>query len=170
WGKSIYRTITEKTEFYKTFVLNCKSNSSRKAYICLEMKFLKTILVFAMVFLVLVSSSSFMVGIHWCGGEIYSLALSEAEDCGMEKKVPPCHKHIVASCCDDDAILHEGDGFKASISDITLTVSPPLDLALADVILSEVVPSVAFLQPRYYNYDPPLRSHDLTVSHRVFLI
>jgi hypothetical protein len=135
------------------------------------MKFLKTISVFAMAFLVLVSSSSFMVGIHWCGGEIQNIALlSKAEGCEMQKNLPPCHKHVTAPCCEDETILHEGEGFKASVSDIAISISPTLDLELPHVILSEVIPSVPFLQSDYYNYDPPLRSYDLNVSHRVFLI
>jgi hypothetical protein len=136
----------------------------------LEMKFFKTISVFVMTLLVLVSSSSFVVGIHWCGGHIYSIALAQAEDCGMEKNVPACHKPVSTSCCDDDVILHEGEGFKASLSSITLSAFPPLDLELPGVLVSEVIPSTPFLRPNYYNYDPPLRSCDLTVSHRVFLI
>jgi hypothetical protein len=135
------------------------------------MKFLKTISVFTMAFLVLFSSSSFMVGIHWCAGEIQSMALlSEADGCEMEKNLPPCHKHVSEPCCEDETILHQGEGFKASVSDIAISISPTLDLELPHVILSEVIPSVPFLHPDYYDYDPPLRSYDLTVSHRVFLI
>jgi hypothetical protein len=135
------------------------------------MKFLKTISVFTMAFLVLVSSSSFLVGIHWCGGEIQSMALlSQAEGCEMEKNLPPCHKYASDPCCDDETILHEGQGFKAFVSDINISLSPTVDLELPQIILSEVIPSVPFLQPDYYNYDPPLRSDDLTVSHHVFLI
>ena len=135
------------------------------------MKFLKTISIFTMAFLVLVSSSSFLVGIHWCAGEIQNMALlSKAEGCGMEKNLPPCHKHVAAPCCEDQTILHQGEGFKASVSDIAISVSPTLDLELPHVILSGVIPAVPFLQPEYYNYDPPLRSYDLTISHRVFLI
>ena len=135
------------------------------------MKFLKTISVLAMAFLVLVSSSSFMVGIHWCAGEIQNMALlAKAEGCEMEKNLPPCHKHLAAPCCEDETILHQREGFKASVSDIAISISPTLELELPQVILSEVIPSVPFSQPDYYNYDPPLRSYDLTISHRVFLI
>lgn len=124
-----------------------------------------------MAFLVLVSSSSFMVGIHRCAGEIQNMELlSKAEGCDMQKNLPPCHKHLSAPCCEDEAILHEGEGFKASVSDIAIAISPALALKLPHVILSEIITSVPFLQPDYYNYDPPLRSDDITVSHRVFLI
>jgi hypothetical protein len=135
------------------------------------MKFLKTISVFTMAFLVLVSSSSFMVGIHRCAGEIQNMELlSKAEGCDMQKNLPPCHKHLSVPCCEDETILHEGEGFKTSVADITIAISPALALELPHVILAEVIPSAPFLQPDYYNYDPPLRSDDITVSHRVFLI
>jgi hypothetical protein len=135
------------------------------------MKFLKTISVFAMAFLVLVSSSSFMVDIHLCKDKIWDMGLfSKAVDCEMTKKLPPCHKQMLASCCDDETIVHEGEGFNASASDITVAVPTALDVSLPDVILSVIVPSIPFLHPDYCNYDPPLRSYDLTVSHSVFLI
>ncbi|HZB12283.1 MAG TPA: hypothetical protein VE467_04625 [Chryseolinea sp.] len=135
------------------------------------MKFLKTISIFALAFLVLVSSSSFVVGIHWCRGEIFNLSvLSHAEGCGMEKNVPPCHKQMVASCCEDDTILHEGEGFKASLSDINISASPVLEIQLPAILVAEVIPLIPLLSPDYYNYDPPFRSHDLTVSYSVFLI
>ena len=51
------------------------------------MKAVKTIFVFALALLVLVSSTSFMVGIHFCSGEVADMALfTEAEPCAMEKK------------------------------------------------------------------------------------
>lgn len=96
--------------------------------------------------------------------------LSRAEGCGMEKNVPLCHKHVSEPCCEDETVLHQGEGFKASVPDISVSASPPIDLELPHVILSEVIPAVTFLQPQYYNYDPPLRTYDLTVSHLVFLI
>jgi hypothetical protein len=158
-------------ELYKTFALNCKSIRPEKRIFGKAMKFLKTISIFALAFLVLVSSSSFTIGIHWCSGEIFNLSLlSHAEGCGMEKNVPPCHKQMVASCCEDDTILHEGEGFKASLSDVNLSTSPALEIQLPPVIVAEVVPLIPLLRTDYYNYDPPLRSHDLTVSYSVFLI
>ena len=160
----------KKWNFYKTFVLNCKSICPEKRIFGKVMKFLKTISIFALAFLVLVSSSSFVVGIHWCRGEIFNLSLlSHAEGCGMEKNVPPCHKQMIASCCEDDTILHEGEGFKASLSDINVSASPELEIQLPAILVAEVIPSIP-LSPDYYNYDPPLRSHDLTVSYSVFLI
>lgn len=135
------------------------------------MKLLKTIGVFALTILVLLSSSSFLVGVHFCKGSLKQVAiLAKAEGCEKEKKLPPCHKHLASPCCEDETIVHEGEGFKASFSHVTISPSLPQDIALPEVILAEVIPSLPSSKPSYYNYDPPLRSYDLTVTHRVFLI
>jgi len=135
------------------------------------MKIIKTISVVALALLVLLSSTSFMVGIHFCGGKMKNVALlSKAEDCGMEKKIPPCHRHLAKSCCEDQAIVHEAEGFKASFHKIDISPSTAIDIDLPQVVLAEIIPAAALLQFRYYNYDPPLRSSDLTITHSVFLI
>jgi hypothetical protein len=135
------------------------------------MKLFRTISAFTLAFLVLISSSSFMVGVHLCAGKVQDVAMfSHPEKCEMEKKTPPCHKHLSDPCCDEETIIHQGEGFKASLTDITISPVSVSDLDLAEVIISEVIPSVPSLKTHYYNYDPPLRSLDLTVSHHVFLI
>lgn len=112
-----------------------------------------------------------MVGIHLCAGEVQNIALfTKAAGCEKEKNLPPCHKHESAPCCDDETIIHKGEGFKASIAHITISSAPVLDFELPVVVISEVIPSAPISQTQYYNYDPPLRSYDLTVSHQVFLI
>ena len=135
------------------------------------MKAVKTIFVFALALLVLVSSTSFMVGIHFCSGEVADMALfTEAEPCAMEKNLPPCHKQVSNPCCEDKSIVHEGDGFKVSFYKIALSPSTAVDVEAAEVILAEIIPSAPASPSSWYNYDPPLRSYDLTVTHRVFLI
>ena len=134
------------------------------------MKLFRTISSFALAFLVLVSSTSFMVGIHFCKGEIKHLALfRNADGCEKEKELPPCHKHLASSCCDDESVLHEGEGFKASVSDISIGASD-IDMDVPAIIVAEIIPTNRVKKTDFYNYDPPLRSLDLTVTHRVFLI
>jgi hypothetical protein len=135
------------------------------------MKLLKTISVFALAFLVLISSSSFTVGIHLCAGKIQGMAFfSQAEKCAMEQKLPPCHKPMADPCCDDATIVHEGDGFEGSFASITISAAPALDCDVPLVIVAEVIPDTPFSKISYRSYDPPLRSFDLTVTHQVFLI
>lgn len=135
------------------------------------MKQFRSILSVAFAVLVLFSSSSFMVGVHLCGGHVQDVALfTKSEGCAMEKKMPPCHKHESKPCCEDETILHQGEDFQASVTNISLAPIPAMDMELPSVLISEVIPSAPVARIQYYNYDPPLRDNDLTVSLQVFLI
>ena len=121
--------------------------------------------------LVLFSSSSFIVGIHLCMGHVQDIALfTNADDCGMEVSIPACHRPQSKPCCENEAIIHTGDDFKATVNGVVLPQVPVVDLELPHVLLSEIIPSVQLSPGQYYNYDPPLRQADLTVSLQVFLI
>ena len=131
----------------------------------------RSILVLSFALLVLFSGSSFVVGVHLCGGDIQNVALfTKAEGCEMEKKLPPCHKQLSKPCCEDETIIHEGEDFKVSSTDITISEASFLDIELPPVVVSEIIPSSPVSRIRFYNYDPPLRAGDLTVSLQVFLI
>ncbi|MBA4054415.1 MAG: hypothetical protein C0490_06875 [Marivirga sp.] len=135
------------------------------------MKQYRSILSVAFAFLVLFSSSSFMVGVHFCSGQIQNIALfTKADDCEMEKRMPPCHKKLVKPCCEDETIVHKGEDFKVSVANLTISAVPVIDMDLPPVLISEVIPSSPVSHITFYNYDPPLRAADLTVSYQVFLI
>lgn len=135
------------------------------------MKQYRSILSYAIAFLVLFSSSSFIIGIHLCSGEIQNMALfSKAAGCEKERKLPPCHRHESAPCCQDETVVHEAQGFKVDVTKISIAAFPVVDVVQQAVLLAEVIPSAIISHTQYYNYDPPLRSSDLTVSHQVFLI
>jgi hypothetical protein len=121
--------------------------------------------------LALLSSTSFMVGIHICMGEVQNIALfGKADSCQKEKALPACHKKIKPACCQDELVYHDGTDFNGSIEHIQLVVPAPLDLEQPLLLISEVIPASPFAKLKYYQYTPPLRSCDLTVQHRAFLI
>ncbi len=135
------------------------------------MKQYRSILSYAFTILVLFSSSSFMIGIHLCGGQIQNIALfTKAEGCGMEKKMPPCHKHESKPCCQDETVVHDAQDFKGNINQINIAVSPILDIVQPAVLIAEVIPSSISIIKHYANYDPPIRTTDVTVDLQVFLI
>ena len=136
------------------------------------MKYCRSILSVFFTFLVLFSSSSFIVGIHLCSGRVQDVALfTHAKDCGMEKQaMPPCHRPESKPCCENEAIVHDGDDFKASVKGVMLPLVSVMDLELPHVLLAEVIPSIQLTPSEFYNYDPPLRKTDLTVSLQVFII
>lgn len=135
------------------------------------MKQHRSILSFAFAILVLFSSSSFMVGLHICSGEIQNIALfTKADACEMEKRMPPCHSHESKPCCEDESIIHQGEDFQALMTDISVSPMSALDIELAPIVISEVIPSTPFSRTHFHNYDPPIRATDLIVSFQVFLI
>jgi hypothetical protein len=135
------------------------------------MKAIRTISAVLLALLVLVSSTSFMVGFHICMGEVQNVALfGKADGCEKEKSLPACHKHMKPACCEDEAFFHEGDDFKASMEHIHIVALSPIDIEQPLVLIAEVIPTAEISRTQYYDYDPPLRSSDLTVSLQVFLI
>lgn len=134
------------------------------------MKLFRSILSIALALLVLISSTSFMVGMHFCGGHVQDIALfSKAEPCMMELKTPPCHKQA-EPCCDDETVVHKGQEFKAQAAQPHLLAPSPIDIEQPQVLISEIIPSSAVSKVKYLNYDPPLPLQDLVVEHHVFLI
>lgn len=135
------------------------------------MKVLRTISVVVLAFLVVLSSSNFMLGIHLCAGEVQDVAfLSKAEACEMELKLPPCHRHLPAPCCEDETILHESEDLKIAATNFSLAAPLAMEPIGATVLVSEIIPSAPASRSTYAPYHPPLRWHDITVANRVFLI
>jgi hypothetical protein len=135
------------------------------------MKTLRTLSVLFFALLVLVSSTSFLVGVHFCQGEVENISLFvKAEGCEREQKLPPCHRHMQAPCCDDETVVHSGDHFNTCSNHIHVIAPVAVDIAEQAVLIAEVIPSGALQPRRYFLYDPPLRSADLTVEHHTFLI
>jgi hypothetical protein len=88
----------------------------------------------------------------------------------MEKKMPPCHKPQTKPCCEDETIIHNGEDFKVTTTDVSVSPDPASDMPLPHVIISEVIPSAPVSRTSFHHYSPPLRAADLTISFQVFLI
>lgn len=135
------------------------------------MKAAKTIATAALAMLILVSSTSFMVGMHLCMGEVQSIALfSKADGCEKERELPPCHRHSTPPCCDDETVVHNADDFRMVSAELHISIAAPTDLEQPLVLISEVIPDAPVESFSHLKYDSPLRSADLTVENRVFLI
>lgn len=135
------------------------------------MKAFRAISAILLAVLVLVSSTSFMIGMHVCMGKVQNVALFEkADGCERERTLPPCHRHLKAPCCEDETVIHEGDDFKASAAHFHTVAPVPVDVEQPSVLIAEVIPSSPLSRVQYYNYDPPLLSPDITVEQQVFVI
>ena len=135
----------------------------------LTMNLLRSIVSIGFAFLVLVSSTQFMVGIHRCGDQVRHVALfDKAEACDMERQLPPCHRIAATSCCQDVTVIHEDEDFSVEWNSIEWSVLSADAVTTTSLIVSEIVPSS--VSPDPLNYSPPLRSVDHTVALQVFLI
>lgn len=135
------------------------------------MKFLKTIAHLCLATLMLVSSTSFTVGMHFCGKELQRLAVfSKAAGCELEKQASPCTTEAVPGCCDNETIIHDAEDATASVTQIPVPAVAQADVEQPPVFISEIIPSSPFSQTALIDYDAPLPSPDLTISLQVFLI
>jgi hypothetical protein len=138
------------------------------------MKFIKSIVSSTLALLVLVSSSSFMVNMHFCGGHVQSVSLIEdAAACPMEV-LPPCHKKMAvkkSGCCEDKHVAFEGKDFNTQVQDFSplywqvINVVPSLPMIMEMIQLNE-----ALAYSNHTPYKPPIVERDIPVLVQSFLI
>lgn len=133
---------------------------------------LRTISSLLLALLVLASSTSFVVGVHLCGGRVDNVAfLQKASPCPMEQKLPPCHK-AKSSCCDDALITHDAQELKNDITHFDLTVYSTPWVIQYPVLIAEIIPAITNATTSSFRlYDPPsLYTDDRPATLQVFRI
>jgi hypothetical protein len=116
--------------------------------------------------LVLMASSSFMVGLHFCGDKV-GMAIFSKADCGMQTNLTPCHQQS-KPCCDDEVIVHPAQDFKNTFNEFHLQPQLVAEL-VSPVVVSEIVSENSY-QTDFTDYQPPARTCDLSVALQVFRI
>ncbi len=139
------------------------------------MKLLKSIVSSVLALLVLVSSSSFMVNMHFCGGHVQSVSLiKEATPCPMEVQLPPCHKKMAvkkSGCCEDKQVAFEGKDFNTLVQDFSTFAWQASNWVVTLPMIMEVIQvseSLAFSNRTPYK--PPIVERDIPVLVQSFLI
>lgn len=137
------------------------------------MKIFRTILCSLLALLVLISSSSFTVNMHLCGGHVQSVSVIEkATPCAMElAKTPPCHKSMAKkkSCCTEDHITFEGKSFKSH--EVTSLLLLQSFWVVELPLISDLnIPVASATEFHLSQYSPPLIDRDITLQLRSFLI
>ncbi len=164
----VYKWFTERD--ISTIILNPKTIFVLFSYIAGVMKLASQIMCFTFASLVLFSGSYVVMEFHICTGSVQNVSLfTKAKGCRMEH-LPPCHRQESKPCCEDKTIVHEGQSYNSSIVKVDLPVVSFVDVINPPVLVSEIIPTVDFSTPEYVDYDPPLRTPDLTVSLHTFLI
>lgn len=135
------------------------------------MKVLRTISSLFLAILVVFSSTSFTVGVHFCMGEARDVAFfTDATQCEMEQLLPPCHRKHGNTCCDDETIVHDSEDFKPVSSEDHVTAGFLVVTSRLPMPISEIVPSVTAKPVHSLADNPPLPIPDLIVENQVFLI
>ena len=135
------------------------------------MKPLRIISILALAFLVMLSSTNFMVGIHFCQGEIQNVGLfTKATGCEKEQSLPPCHRNATAPCCEDETIVHASEELKHSVFDFQVHTPLAVDVVDPRVLISELIPASEVSRAANFNYQPPEPSLDIPIINRTFRI
>ena len=136
------------------------------------MKLFKSLASSLLAFLVLVSSSSFMVTMHFCGGHVQSFSLIEkAAPCVLEVEQAPCHKRMAikkSTCCDDKEVAFEGKNFSNKVHSLSPNTS--LSIAVLPLIIEVVQINTARIASNHNSYKPPIVDRDIPVLIQSFLI
>jgi hypothetical protein len=125
--------------------------------------------------LVLVSSSSFMVNMHFCGGDVQSVSLiEEAAPCPMEVQLPLCHKKMAvkkSECCEDRHVAFEGKEFNKQVQDFSMLAWQAINWVAALPMIMEVIQvNEALAFSNHTPYKPPIVERDIPVLTQSFLI
>jgi len=139
------------------------------------MKVIHSILTVSLALLVLVSSTSFSVNMHVCGGHVSSVALvQKAAPCLMEI-IPPCHGGIHLEkksngCCEDKSVVFEGKDFNSKVEHISFELQTASWIAELPYIVSVSPSSSIQAYSSFTLYKPPLLSQDISVLVHSFQI
>jgi hypothetical protein len=130
--------------------------------------------------LVLLSSTSFTFGMHFCMGQLESIALfSGAEPCEMATQKSPCatdkhdpdceHQQVTKKgCCEDQTVVIEGH---EDLTQVTKVAVPDFQMiAVLYAVVSFLFSAPAVDYYSYNDYSPPLIERDIPVLVQSFLI
>lgn len=135
------------------------------------MKLFRTISSLLLAALVLIASSSFYVGVHYCGGTVKAVAfLNQADGCG-HRELPPCHRKAMEGCCNDEQVIHESQDINGVTVNILLPVLSSTDVIHNTLVVAEIIPTASVSPTSYFTDHPPAHTgHDIIISIQSFLI
>jgi hypothetical protein len=142
------------------------------------MKIIRAISSLILAVLVLITSTSFMVGIHVCRGHIKEIALmKKAKPCAMEQLAEElgfskdnCHAAPMKGCCEDRTINFKGNDYKYKATQQIILPSNTTVPTQAPVLISVVLPIQPIRSYGFQSYRPPSMSRDVTILVQSFLI
>ena len=135
---------------------------------------IRKIVSIAMTLLLLASTTSWMVGKHYCMGHLMDVSFfAHAEDCGMNMMVSDEDASLMEaqnSCCNNEIIVVEGqDDLKISFNDIRFDQHEFLAAFTFSYLNLFEICSERLSVP-FEHYPPPILVKDIQLLDGVFLI
>ncbi|MBD0776887.1 hypothetical protein HPE56_03690 [Maribacter sp. ANRC-HE7] len=128
----------------------------------------------AMALVVLLTTTSFTIDMHYCGGNMVDFSFfHNVETCGMENAeiASTCENPELSkkSCCSDDQLTIDGqDDLKNNFSNLTFDQQVFVaSFAYSYISLFE---GTASNEVPFFDYAPPFVKRDVQVLHQTFLI
>jgi hypothetical protein len=125
--------------------------------------------------LVMYSSTSYALNMHFCMGELADIALFDSGDaCIMDVEKPTCHQNDERaqieskSCCADQSFQIEAQNELVPV--VKSTLSPIQFIQIALIVSPELLATVSAERNYLYQYTPPLIVKDISILHDTFLI
>ncbi|MEM8526712.1 MAG: hypothetical protein AAGG68_18880, partial [Bacteroidota bacterium] len=125
-------------------------------------------------FLMLVTSLSLALDIHYCKGKIKSLSIfGKAKSCHEQKAIHTCPFHAKmqqqedSNCCDNETTFVQADIDKV-VSSVELADLQQLAIAFVQVFCPEVSPERQIII--FEHYKPPLIAQDISLLVQSFLL
>lgn len=137
-------------------------------------KFLHNAMAVFMVAVVLMTTMSFTVDMHYCGETLVDFSFTQqAETCGMDKmqSTSSCEDtHLSeSSCCSDKQVIKEGqDNLKISFDQLNL--EQQIFVASFTYTYINLFEGTESKQIPFVDYAPPFVKRDVQVLHQTFLI
>jgi len=138
-------------------------------------QFIHKSMAFFMAVVVLMTTMSFTVDIHYCGDTLVDFSLyQKAEGCGMEKAQASkiaCENPMLSqkSCCSDEQIVKQGqDDLKVSFD--KLTFDQQVFVASFTYTYINLFEGTTSKEVPFTDPSPPFIRQDLQVLHQTFLI
>lgn len=131
------------------------------------------LLAFTMALLVLFSSMSFTVDMHFCGDNLVDLSLIEADNCGMSSMPGMSESDLMLidemSCCTDLQVTLEGqDELKISFDQLSL--EQQVFLASYYHSYLQLFNTESGIIAPFDGYPPPIIVKDIHILHETYLI
>ncbi|KZS40668.1 hypothetical protein AWE51_06880 [Aquimarina aggregata] len=128
----------------------------------------------SMAFVVLITTMSFTIDMHYCGNTLVDVALfKEAKSCGMEMQQYNNQNIDLSftkkSCCSDKKIIIEGQD---NLKDTSKTINLEQEIFITSFIYSYInlFEGIEETKIPFTAYSPPYIKQDVQVLHQVFLI